>query len=70
MIEMCRAGCPKPATKAVELARATRAAIHVRSTFTSAPGTRIDAATSLTPRHVAFARQEVPVADRGREVAA
>jgi aspartate kinase len=42
MLEMCAAGCPKPAMRSVEFARNHRVALHVRSAFTWEPGTWID----------------------------
>ncbi len=42
MLEMCAAGCPKPAMRSVELARSAGVALHVRSAFTWEPGTWID----------------------------
>jgi len=42
MLEMCAAGCPKPAMRSVELARTFGVALHVRSAFTWEPGTWID----------------------------
>ncbi len=42
MLEMCAAGCPKPAMRSVELARTHGVALHVRSAFTWEPGTWID----------------------------
>ena len=41
MLEMCAAGCPKPAMRAVEFARTHGVALHVRSAFTWEPGTWI-----------------------------
>lgn len=41
MLEMCAAGCPKPAMRAVEFARTHRVKLHVRSAFTWEPGTWI-----------------------------
>jgi aspartate kinase len=41
MLEMCAAGCPKPAMRAVEFARTHRVPLHVRSAFTWEPGTWI-----------------------------
>lgn len=37
MLEMCAAGCPKPAMRAVEFARTHRVPLHVRSAFTWEP---------------------------------
>mgnify|MGYP001316479722 FL=1 len=37
MLEMCAAGCPKPAMRAVEYARTHRVPLHVRSAFTWEP---------------------------------
>jgi aspartate kinase len=42
MLEMCAAGCPKPAMRSVEFARNHGVALHVRSAFTWEPGTWID----------------------------
>ena len=39
--EMCAAGCPKPAMRAVEFARTHGVPLHVRSAFTWEPGTWI-----------------------------
>ena len=41
MLEMCAAGCPKPAMRAVEFARTHKVPLHVRSAFTWEPGTWI-----------------------------
>ncbi|MCU1354181.1 MAG: Aspartokinase [Acidimicrobiales bacterium] len=41
MLEMCAAGCPKPAMRAVEYARTHGVRLHVRSSFTWEPGTWI-----------------------------
>jgi aspartate kinase len=41
MLEMCAAGCPKPAMRAVEFARTHGVDLHVRSAFTWEPGTWI-----------------------------
>ena len=41
MLEMCAAGCPKPAMRAVEFARTHHVKLHVRSAFTWEPGTWI-----------------------------
>ncbi len=41
MLEMCAAGCPKPAMRAVEFARTHGVKLHVRSAFTWEPGTWI-----------------------------
>jgi aspartate kinase len=41
MLEMCAAGCPKPAMRSVEFARNHRVPLHVRSAFTWEPGTWI-----------------------------
>jgi len=41
MLEMCAAGCPKPAMRAVEFARTHGVPLHVRSAFTWEPGTWI-----------------------------
>ena len=42
MLEMCAAGCPKPAMRSVEFARNHHVPLHVRSAFTWEPGTLID----------------------------
>jgi len=42
MLEMCAAGCPKPAMRSVEFARTYGVPLHVRSAFTWEPGTWID----------------------------
>ena len=42
MLEMCAAGCPKPAMRSVEFARNHGVRLHVRSAFTWEPGTRIE----------------------------
>jgi aspartate kinase len=42
MLEMCAAGCPKPAMRSVEYARNHRVRLHVRSAFTWEPGTWIE----------------------------
>jgi len=41
MLEMTATGCPKPAMRSVEVARARRVRLHVRSAFTWEPGTWI-----------------------------
>ena len=41
MLEMCGAGCPKPAMRSVEFARTFGVRLHVRSSFTWEPGTWI-----------------------------
>jgi aspartate kinase len=41
MLEMCGAGCPKPAMRSVEFARNYGVHLHVRSSFTWEPGTWI-----------------------------
>jgi aspartate kinase len=41
MLEMCAAGCPKPAMRSVEFARNHNVRLHVRSAFTWEPGTWI-----------------------------
>jgi aspartate kinase len=41
MLEMCAAGCPKPAMRSVEFARNHGVRLHVRSSFTWEPGTWI-----------------------------
>jgi aspartate kinase len=41
MLEMCGAGCPKPAMRSVEFARTYGVRLHVRSSFTWEPGTWI-----------------------------
>ncbi len=42
MLEMCAAGCPKPAMRSVEFARNHSVRLHVRSAFTWEPGTWIE----------------------------
>src|ERR1700748_3359519 len=42
MLEMCAAGCPKPAMRSVEFARNHGVRLHVRSAFTWEPGTWIE----------------------------
>ncbi|HXW81558.1 MAG TPA: aspartate kinase [Acidimicrobiales bacterium] len=42
MLEMNAAGCPKPAMRSVEFARAHGVRLHVRSSFTWEPGTWIE----------------------------
>jgi aspartate kinase len=42
MLEMCAAGCPKPAMRSVEYARNHKVRLHVRSAFTWEPGTWIE----------------------------
>ncbi len=42
MLEICAAGCPKPAMRSVEFARNHGVRLHVRSAFTWEPGTWID----------------------------
>ena len=39
LLEMCAAGCPKPAMRSVEFARTWHVPLHVRSSFTWEPGT-------------------------------
>ncbi len=39
MLEMCAAGCPKPAMRCAEFARNWKVPLHVRSSFTWEPGT-------------------------------
>lgn len=39
MLEMCAAGCPKPAMRGAEFARTWQVPLHVRSSFTWEPGT-------------------------------
>src|SRR5581483_10276993 len=39
MLEMCAAGCPKPAVRGAEFARNWKVPLHVRSSFTWEPGT-------------------------------
>jgi aspartate kinase len=41
MLELCAAGCPKPAMRSVEFARNHGVRLHVRSAFTWEPGTWI-----------------------------
>ncbi|MGC8512631.1 MAG: aspartate kinase [Acidimicrobiales bacterium] len=45
MLEMCAAGCPKPAMRSVEFARNHGVRLHVRSAFTWEPGTWIEEET-------------------------
>lgn len=51
MLEMCRAGCPKPNLRAVEVARDHGVPLHIRSAFTWQPGTwvadNVDGAAGL-----------------------
>jgi aspartate kinase len=42
MLEMTAAGCPKPAMRAVEVARNQRVPLHIRSAFTWEPGTWVE----------------------------
>lgn len=42
MLEMCAAGCPKPAMRSVEFARNHGVPLHVRSAFSWEPGTWIE----------------------------
>ncbi len=42
MLEMTATGCPKPAMRSVEVARARGVQLHVRSAFSWEPGTLID----------------------------
>jgi aspartate kinase len=42
MLEMCAVGCPKPEMRSVEYARNHSVRLHVRSSFTWEPGTRIE----------------------------
>jgi aspartate kinase len=46
MLAMCAAGCPKPATDAVELARERGVSLHVCSAVDGASGTWIDGSAS------------------------
>ena len=41
MLEMNACGCPKPVMRSVEFARTWRVPLHVRSSFTWEPGTRV-----------------------------
>ncbi len=41
LLEMTASGCPKPAMRAVELARSHNVELHVRSAFTWMPGTTV-----------------------------
>ena len=41
LLEMTATGCPKPAMRSVEFARAYGVALHVRSAFTWEPGTLV-----------------------------
>ena len=41
LLEMTASGCPKPAMRAVELARSYGVELHVRSAFSWMPGTRV-----------------------------
>ena len=47
LLEMTASGCPKPAMRAVELARTYNVELHVRSAFTWAPGTRVTGEESM-----------------------
>ena len=47
LLEMTANGCPKPAMRAVEIARAYNVTLHVRSAFTWAPGTRVSGEESM-----------------------
>jgi aspartate kinase len=42
MLEMCASGCPKPEMRSVEFARNHGVRLHVRSSFTWEPGTRVE----------------------------
>jgi aspartate kinase len=46
LFEMCSAGCPKPAARAVGLARDRRVPLRVRSAFSPEAGTWVDGETS------------------------
>ena len=47
LLEMTANGCPKPAMRAVEIARTYNVRLHVRSAFTWAPGTRVTREDSM-----------------------
>ena len=47
LLEMTASGCPKPAMRAVELARTYNVELHVRSAFTWAPGTKVTGEESM-----------------------
>lgn len=47
LLEMTASGCPKPAMRAVELARTYDVELHVRSAFTWAPGTKVTREESM-----------------------
>lgn len=47
LLEMTATGCPKPAMRSVELARAHGVTLHVRSAFSWVPGTWVTEETSM-----------------------
>ncbi len=47
LLEMTASGCPKPAMRAVELARSHRVELHVRSAFSWMPGTKVTGRESM-----------------------
>jgi len=47
LLEMTASGCPKPAMRAVEMARAYNVELQVRSAFTWAPGTTVTGEESM-----------------------
>ncbi len=47
LLEMTASGCPKPAMRAVELARTYGVELHVRSAFSWMPGTKVTGATAM-----------------------
>ncbi len=47
LLEMTASGCPKPAMRAVELARTYEVELHVRSAFSWMPGTKVTGATTM-----------------------
>ena len=47
LLEMTASGCPKPAMRAVELARTYGVELHVRSAFTWVPGTTVTGEESM-----------------------
>ncbi len=53
LLEMTAMGCPKPATRSVEVARAYGVALHVRSAFTWEPGTLVCSQAEIDARHAA-----------------
>lgn len=50
LLEMTAMGCPKPATRSVEVARAYGVALHVRSAFTWEPGTLVCSQAEIDAR--------------------